>query len=88
MNKDDNRSLFVQLSAALQEQLQSLTEEREAAIEKMQALGARTDDEALQTLISYLTQDENTLLRPLAASRIGEIGNRSEEHTSELQSRI
>src|SRR5688572_19197577 len=74
MDENKKNALLHQLRAAVQQHLSNLTEERNSAVEKMQELGARDDETALSTLISYLTS-ENELLRPLAASRLSEIGD-------------
>ena len=76
MDDERKNKLLAQLRAAVEAQLGERSKEREIAIEKMQALGARDDDAAIQTLLSYLTQEDNELLRPLAASRLGEIGSK------------
>ena len=75
MHNHDREPFILQLSATLQKQLTTLTRERQAAVEKMEALGANTDAKTQQTLLEYMTQNENVLLRPLAASRLGEIGD-------------
>lgn len=74
MDENKKNALLHQLRAAVQQHLSNLTEERKAAVEKMQDLGARDDEDALALLIGYLTS-ENELLRPLAASRLSEIGD-------------
>lgn len=73
-NPNDN-PLFEQFNQVLRQYMGGLAEERQAAIAKMQALGAQNDEATLSLLLDYLRQSENMLLRPLAASRLGEIGN-------------
>ncbi|MGJ3239766.1 MAG: HEAT repeat domain-containing protein [Anaerolineae bacterium] len=73
---DKKKQLLAHLSAANHQHLNELNDERERAIAKMRDLGARTDASTRQTLIGYLTQQDNDLLRPLAASRLSEIGGR------------
>src|SRR5690606_36138983 len=80
MDNDAKNRLLAQLRAAAKEHLNELHPERELAIEKMQALGTSGDANALKTLLSYLTQSDNALLRPLAASRLGEIGGTDVMH--------
>jgi len=72
---DKKDILLARLRAAVREQMSERTAEREDAIAKMTALGTHEDDATINTLIDYLSQRENALLRPLAASRLAEIGN-------------
>ena len=76
MSKNTRKELLAQLRAATEEHLNELNLERELAVEKMQSLGAREDAETRNILLGYLTQTENDLLRPLAASRLSEIGGK------------
>ncbi|MEL7433384.1 MAG: hypothetical protein AAFN11_05500, partial [Chloroflexota bacterium] len=72
---DKKDILLARLRAAVREQMSERTAEREDAIAKMTALGTQEDDATINTLITYLQQGDNALLRPLAASRLAEIGN-------------
>lgn len=75
MSKSDaKKRLFEQLRAVAREQFDHLHRERDIAVEKMQELGSREDAGACEILIGHLTQSDNEILRPLAASRLGEIG--------------
>lgn len=76
MDKDTKSQLLAQLQAAAKGHLDERNVERDKAVEKMQALGRREDVEARQILLGYLSQEENELLAPLAASRLSEIGGK------------
>lgn len=69
--------LVVTLDHQQQDHLRLRELYRQAAIQKMRALGSARDAQTLQTLLSYMQQYNNLLLRPLAASRLGEIADPS-----------
>lgn len=78
--QDDLQRAFELLYDLTPEQIVSMEADRQQAIAQMTALGARTDPQALDILLTYMRQTVNRLLRPLAAIRLMEIGDLSIAH--------
>jgi HEAT repeat protein len=74
--QDDLQRAFELLHDLSPEQMVALEADRQQAITQMRQVGDNTDDDALKTLLAYMRQTMNRLLRPMAAIRLMEIGDR------------
>lgn len=74
--QDDIQRAFELLHDLSPGQLVIIEAERQQAISQMKLVGGNTDDHALETLLGYMRQTANRLLRPLAAIRLMEINDR------------